>query len=139
MPRFKSRETNYLFFQIDLNNQFNYKSIEYMLSDFVDKHIDMNKFENKYNNDIKGQPAIHPSILLKVILYSFMNGVNSTREMEKLTQESLAYKYLSCDTEIDHTTIAKFMSKYRLEIENFNIQKEFINFILRKNISEKIA
>ena len=117
MPRFKPVEKDFLFFEINLDEQFGENTREYFVSHFVDNEISMGGFENKYNNDAKGQPAIHPSVILKVILYSFMTGVYSMREMEDLTKKSLAYKYLTGNIEIDHTTIAKFMKKHKAEIE----------------------
>ncbi len=134
MSEFEKENKNLLWINADLlHEQFYEDSVESILSDFVENHVDMNRFVSKYKNDIKGQPAIHPAVMLKVILYSFIKGITSTREMEKLTKKSLAYKYLSCGIEIDHTTIAKFISKFREEIENILSEVLFIfeqlNFI----------
>jgi transposase len=50
----------------------------------VDKHLDLSVFDARYNNDETGATAIHPSILLKVILLVYARGMISSRQTRAL-------------------------------------------------------
>lgn len=39
-----------------------------------------------------GQPAYHPRLMLKAILYGFTAGVFSSRKLQRACQENLAFK-----------------------------------------------
>ena len=71
----------------------------------------------KYNNDITGSKAIEPRILLKIILYSYSQGVISSRKIAKLCQVHMITKALAEDTESRYTTIPNFVSGMENEIE----------------------
>ena len=70
----------------------------------------------------RGQPPFDPRLVLKVLLYAYCIGVRSSRQMERLCQESLpflfltrgdtpsygtlCYARLSCKDEIEHIWVA---------------------------------
>ena len=45
-------------------------SFEYTLNELVEHHLDLSVFEARYQNDRTGARAIHPKLLLKVILFA---------------------------------------------------------------------
>jgi transposase len=75
------------------------------LQDFVDEshpahvvnylvdQLDISVLETRYGN--LGQPAYHPRLMLKVILYGFTVGIFSSRKLQRACQENLDFKYLS--------------------------------------------
>ncbi|MDC7223344.1 MAG: IS1182 family transposase [Spirochaetaceae bacterium] len=91
-------------------------SFEYTLSHLIDDQIDMTVFEDHYNNDETGAPAYDPSILLKVILFAYSRGINSSRKIEKLCEENIICMALAADTRPHFTTIADFVSSRNEEI-----------------------
>jgi transposase len=64
----------------------------HLINDLVDQ-LDLSALEARYGN--LGQPAYHPRLMLKVILYGFTVGVFSSRKLQRACQENLAYKYLA--------------------------------------------
>lgn len=55
-----------------------------------------------------GRPAYHPSDLLKLFLYGSMNGIPSTRHLEKETRRNLEVMWLLRRLMPDFKTIADF-------------------------------
>ncbi|MDC7219129.1 MAG: transposase [Spirochaetales bacterium] len=91
-------------------------SFEYTLSHLIDDQIDMSLFDDHYNNDDTGAPAYDPAILLKVVLFAYSRGINSSRKIEKLCEENIICMALSADTRPHFTTIADFISSRNDEI-----------------------
>ena len=60
-----------------------------------------------------GRIEYPPRILLKILLYAYMRGIYSTREIERACRENLHFMYLlSGNPAPDHNTIYRFRSKY---------------------------
>ena len=59
------------------------RTFEHTLCHLIDHQIDMRIFENHYENDETGAPAYDPAILLKIILFAYSKGINSSRKIKK--------------------------------------------------------
>lgn len=68
---------------ISLQDQIVSGTLEHTISRVVDEHIDLSVFDARYNNDETGATAIHPKILLKVILLANARGMISSRQSER--------------------------------------------------------
>jgi len=55
-----------------------------------------------------GRPAYHPSDLLKLFIYGYMNKVRSTRDLEKECRRNIEVMWLLKCLKPDHNTIANF-------------------------------
>ena len=52
-----------------------------------------------------------PRQLLKIVLYGYMNGIRSTRDLEKACHKNIDYMFLLGGAKVpDHTTIARFIT-----------------------------
>jgi hypothetical protein len=56
-------------------------------------------------------------MMLKVIFYSYAQGIYSSREMEDRMRWDPNYIYLSANQRVDHSTICNFILKYGEEIK----------------------
>lgn len=90
-------------------------TFEYTLCHLIDNQIDMSVFENHYENDQTGAPAYDPAILLKIILYAYSKGINSSRKIEMLCHENIVCMALAADSRPHFTTIADFISSRHQE------------------------
>lgn len=63
------------------------------------------------NNDESGRSRYSPLVMLKILIYSYSIGVRSNREIERLTYENVAIRWLSCDLHPDYRTVARFRSE----------------------------
>lgn len=107
------------FLDIIPSDHFKEDSIEKVINRFIDEEVDFRSFSDKYNNDYVGQKAIHPSIKLKAIIYSYVNGIETSREMEAMmNKKHLGYVYLTGNRTLDHTTICKFINEFSDEINS---------------------
>jgi len=93
------------------------------LADFLDEshpaHI-INDMVERLNLDIllarygdMGQPAYHPRLMLKVILYGFTVGTFSSRKLQRACQENLAFKYLAGMETPAFKTFIEFRRRHR--------------------------
>jgi transposase len=55
-----------------------------------------------------GRPAYHPSDLLKIFIYGYMNKVRSTRDLEKECRRNIEVMWLLKCLRPDHNTISNF-------------------------------
>jgi transposase len=118
MAKFKPLNENQLvMLPISLQNQLVPGTLEHTISELVDKHLDLSVFDARYNNDETGATAIHPKILLKVILLAYARGMISSRQIERACQENIIFIALSYGYPPDHSTIAQFISSMQTEIQ----------------------
>lgn len=55
-----------------------------------------------------GRPAYHPSILLKIYIYGYLNRIQSSRRLERETRRNVELIWLTCRLTPDCKTIADF-------------------------------
>ena len=55
-----------------------------------------------------GRKAYHPSDLLKILVYGYFNGINSSRKLERECSRNIEMKWLTGGLVPDHKTIADF-------------------------------
>jgi transposase len=80
------------------------------------EQFDLRQFEQAYSAE--GRMAYPPSMMLKVWLYAFCLGVNSTRRLERRIQEDLAFRYLAGGLRPDHKTLSEFLRRHRRAIND---------------------
>lgn len=56
----------------------------------------------------RGAPRYHPTVLLSIWLWGFMQGVRSARKLEAACAEMLSYRWLSGQQVPDHNTLWRF-------------------------------
>ena len=56
----------------------------------------------------EGRPAYHPKDLLKLFLYGYLNGIRSSRALEKQCHINIEVRWLMRELAPDHNTIANF-------------------------------
>ena len=118
MAKYKpNNEDQMVMLPISLQDQLVPGTLDYTINEVVEKHIDLSVFDARYKNDEIGAAAIHPKILLKVILLAYARGMISSRQIERACQENIIFIALSYGHAPDHSTIASFISSMQSEIE----------------------
>ena len=118
MAKFKPcNEDQLVMLPISLQDQLVPGTLEHTISQLVEKHIDLSVFDVRYNNDETGATAIHPKILLKVIMLAYARGMISSRQIERACQENILFIALSYGYAPDHSTISQFISSMQSEIQ----------------------
>src|ERR1700693_4703969 len=58
--------------------------------------------------EVTGRPAYHPSVLLKIYIYGYLNRVQSSRRLEREAQRNVELMWLTGHLKPDFKTIANF-------------------------------
>ncbi|ESS66470.1 transposase IS4 family protein [Methyloglobulus morosus KoM1] len=73
------------------------------------EHLDLGKLGfYRAEPAITGRPSYHPSILLKLYIYGYLNRIQSSRRLEKETQRNVELMWLLGRLTPDFKTIARF-------------------------------
>jgi len=77
----------------------------------IDVFVDSLKLEDfgfRVDHIDNGRPAYHPSVLLKLFLYGYLNQMRSSRRLEKECRRNIEVRWLVQELQPDHNTIANF-------------------------------
>ncbi len=55
-----------------------------------------------------GKPQYHPRLMLALLIYSYANGVFSSRRIERASYRDIGVRFVAANTHPDHDTIASF-------------------------------
>ena len=88
----------------------------WFLLDAVEQ-MDLRAFHAAYRPDGTGQKAHHPEMMLAVMLYGYCHGERSSRQLERLCQESVPYRILAADTAPDHCAFARFRQRHEAALK----------------------
>lgn len=75
----------------------------------VIEQLDLRLLIEEYSKE--GKPSYHPKMMLKVMVYAYMDNTYSSRKIEKAMRENINFMWLSAQQIADHNTIARFRSK----------------------------
>ena len=64
-----------------------------------------------FSGDSRGQKPYHPQTLLKIHIYCFYNGIQSSRKQERECSRNIELIWLTGNLKPDHSTIASFCKK----------------------------
>ena len=70
------------------------------------ERVDIGAFKVNWRGTGKAQ--YHPRLMLALLIYSYANGVFSSRRIERATHRDVAVRFIAADTHPDHDTIAAF-------------------------------
>lgn len=90
-----------------------------IISAIVDS-LHLEAFKKLYK--VKGRSPYHPRMMLKVILYAYMNNVYSCRRIEKLLLRDIHYIWLAGYEKPDFISINRFRNRVKNEINNIFTQ-----------------
>lgn len=81
-----------------------------LISQIVEQ-LDLKDVHGSYSQSLDGQPPYNPVMLLKVILFGYMNNIYSTRGLEEAMRRDAHLIWLSSYQFPDHTTISRFKTR----------------------------
>jgi len=105
------------FIPIDFSLQIVPGTFEYALAHIVDDCLDLSGFDVWYSNDNKGAAAYPPSVMLKIILFGYSRGFITSRRIANACKTNITFMSLSGDAQPHWTSIAKFVSRMKEQIE----------------------
>src|SRR3972149_4090244 len=132
MPFFKEQKDN-------LEFQFEKPNVNFLVDEQSEavrlykllKKLDFSEFYRRYPD--KGAVAYRPEVLFGVLILSALEGVLSSRAIEKRCGRDVYYIYFTEYRKPDHSTIARFLKKFRKEI--FGLLPQLISIAKENKIS----
>jgi transposase len=82
--------------------------------------LDLRAMTGSYRGS--GEASYHPRLLLGLIIYGYATGVFSSRDLERATHDSVAFRYVAANQHPDHDTIATFRRRFLPRIEALFVQ-----------------
>jgi transposase len=104
------------------------------LIDALVEKLDLEKLHIHLPQSEEGRPAFHPKILLKLYLYGYMNGIRTSRKLEKECMRNMEVRWLLEELLPCYKTIADFRKDYPLELKN--VFRLFTSFLREQNLIE---
>jgi transposase len=77
--------------------------------------LDLRAMTGSYRGS--GEASYHPRLLLGLIIYGYATGVFSSRNLERATYDSVAFRFIAANEHPDHDTIANFRRRFLKQIE----------------------
>ena len=94
-------------FPISLEDSIDQDNSVRAIDQFVD-HLDLPTLGFRQDFTENGPPAYHPSVLLKLYIYGYMNRARSSRQLEKECRRNIEVMWLLESLAPDHNTISNF-------------------------------
>lgn len=94
-------------------------------------HLDISSLEKTYKGG--GTSSYHPRMLLKVVIYSYLRNIYSSRKIEQALQENVHFMWLSGQSKPDHNTINDFRGK-RLKGKFKNIFNQVVELLAQQGV-----
>lgn len=88
--------------------------------DAIVENLDLRGFKKLYHE--RGRCPYHPKMMLKIILYAYMNNIYSCRKMEKAVKRDIHYIWLAAQERPDFVTINRFRNHVKSEINDIFTQ-----------------
>jgi transposase len=94
----------------------------WFLSDVVDG-LDLSAILLTYQKDeLRGRPAYHPAMMVKLLLYAYCLGKTSSRKIERATYEEVPFRVLSADQHPDHDVLSDFRRRHLSALADLFLQ-----------------
>ena len=91
------------------------------IADVVETQLDLSKFYASYAKT-KGQPPYDPRLMVRVLLYGYCVGVRSSRELERVCMDVVAFRWLAAQQAPDFRSIARFRKRHLSALGNVFLQ-----------------
>lgn len=70
----------------------------------------------------RGSEAYSPEMLVALLFYGYATGVFSSRQLERSTYDSVAFRYIAANSHPDHDTIAAFRKRFLPVLKELFVQ-----------------
>ncbi len=95
------------YFVLDVVRSLDLKDI-YAYYDFEDVKDAEGRVVGRRAKTSRGRPAYDPRMMTALLVYAYVTGTPSSRQIERRCQEDVAFRVLSANQKPDHDTIAEF-------------------------------
>jgi transposase len=84
------------------------------------EQLDLRSLKESYTG--RGSQAYNPEMLLALLFYGYATGVFSSRQLERGTYDSVAFRFIAANSHPDHDTIATFRRRFLPQLRKLFVQ-----------------
>jgi transposase len=84
----------------------------WLLIAVVSEHLDTTAFHAQRRTGGVGKAGYDPDMLLTLLIWAYSQGVRSSRRIERLCRQDIAFRIICGGNLPDHTTIARFRAEF---------------------------
>lgn len=93
----------------------------YLVLSVLDQ-LDLSAFFQDEPWGTAGRPGYHPKMMLSLLVYGYLTGVRSSRQIERACEDSVAFRVLAGGCRPDHSTIARFRDDHLEALKGLFVQ-----------------
>lgn len=82
--------------------------------------LDLRSLKDSYSG--RGSQAYNPQMLLSLLFYGYATGIFSSRQLERSTHDSVAFRFIAANVHPDHDTIATFRRRFLPQLRELFVQ-----------------
>ena len=112
---FTNRETPFIF-PPSMEDWLPEEHLARFIVDIVNR-LDLSDIRLSYSEQMRGQKAYDPGMMVSLIFYCLVTGILSSRKIEQATWESIPVRYITGNLHPDHDTIASFRSRMKSSLD----------------------
>lgn len=86
------------------------------------REIDLKPFYETYREDGSGGASFDPGMMVTLLVFAYLQGVRSSRRIEKKCQEEVVYRVITANQMPDHCTIARFRARTRDKLQHLFVE-----------------
>jgi transposase len=95
--------------------------LAHFVREVVREELDLSPILQKYTEE-RGYPPYHPALMTSLLLYSYTQGIYSSRKIEKACYERVDFMAVTGMSKPDHTTISEFRRLHLKELGPLFVQ-----------------
>ncbi len=84
------------------------------------EQLDLRSLKASYTG--RGSQPYNPEMLVALLFYGYATGVFSSRQLERSTYDSVAFRFIAANSHPDHDTIATFRRRFLPQLDKLFIQ-----------------
>ncbi|MFH1116460.1 MAG: transposase [Pseudomonadota bacterium] len=84
------------------------------------EQINLQSLKQSYSG--RGSKPYNPEMMVALLFFGYATGVFSSREIERSTYESVAFRYIAANSHPDHDTIADFRKRFLPQLKELFVR-----------------
>jgi len=81
------------------------------VAELVEDHLDLGRIYASHKQ-VKGAPPYDPRLMVRLLLYGYVTGVRSSRQIEKRCVEDVPFRWLAAGQAPDFRSVARFRKRH---------------------------
>ena len=90
----------------------------WLVIEVIEQHLDTSAFHRLRRRGGAGRAGYDPDVLLTLLVWGWLQGVSSSRRLERLCSRDVSFRVICAGDAPDHVTIARFRAEFGDAVES---------------------